>query len=329
MKTKPTGLAKTWREFKRPFKRLYQRFVEKRLCNESKKHGMPLERYRRQKQFLSELYVHQDGRVNFPCLEINIVQGCNLNCSRCGHLSPHRKGFVPTEKIVHWFETWSKKIRPNKIRLLGGEPFLHPDLSKVLLETRRIWGDSVIHIVTNGLLIPQASQNVVDALKEAKIIVDISAPSDTDLSSEKVTAGCTRLKENGITHHMIPSNRVRAVRHRWGENMNAPAPFQSSPKGAFACGTACTCPSLMDNQLYKCAILQSVISGVSEGSLLPSLWKDALTYRPLPPDVDANAILEHFRTFAVQGCSICPDKVYVVAPRQLLKPLLQINKKIA
>ena len=322
MTTKPKGLAKTWREVKRPFGRLYH-YTRRKLSGMSRKqYAVSLE----WKQYTSEeFYICDDGRVNLPQLDLDIVMGCNLRCCHCNRLSPYRKGFVPTEKIIQWSETWSRKIRPAKIHILGGEPFLHPDLATVLIESRRIWNDSILEIVSNGLLISQVSQNVFDVLKETKIEVVISDHSGSDLSREKIVASCASLKENGISYELRKSNDNWLVQHQMNKK-NVPIPFQSHPFSAWSSCYTKRCPSLMDNLLYKCVVLASMIEGVKEGSLSSALWKNALTYKPLTPDVDANAILKHFCSKEVRECSICPDKAIVTEATQI-PHLLQFQRK--
>ena len=253
---------------KRPFRRLSQRV-------QAKFSGLTREEYERHKSFLSELYIREDGRVNIAYFEIDIVLGCNLRCQYCTHFSPYRKGYVPTEQIVHWFETWSKKIRPAKINLLGGEPFLHTDLPAVLLETRRNWNDSKLEIVSNGLLISQASQNVFDALKEADFHVIISDHSDgVEVMDEKISAGCNRLEQNDISHELRPSNADWHIKHQLGEG-GIPRSFQSPSSDAWTNCPSKRCLSLANNHLYKCAVLASVIGGVNEGALSSSLWRQS------------------------------------------------------
>jgi hypothetical protein len=302
--SKPKGLAKIWREIKRPF------------CNFfPKQSDMPQERY----------YIRPDGRVEFPYFEIDIVLGCNLRCSHCSHLSPYRKVFVPTEKLVHWFETWSKKIHPRKIHLLGGEPFLHTDLATVLLESRRIWKDATLEIVSNGLIISHASQDVFNAIKNAQIRVVVSDHSSVDLPYEKLVAGCARLKDNDIPYEIASSNNVWRVQHQWSEE-GLPAPFQSRSCDAWSVCVPKQCPALANNRLYRCSVLASIIEGVNEGSLSPTLWKDALTYAPLPPEADADTILKHFCSEDEKACSVCPDKIMFTEASQL-PPLSQSHRK--
>jgi len=231
-------------------------------------------------------------------------------------LSPYRKGFVPTTDIVHWFETWSKKISPDKINLLGGEPFLHPDLATVVLESRRIWSNSTLEVVSNGLLISQASQPIFDALKKAEIHVVISDHSGADLPREKVLAACTRLDEKGISYTLRPSNSAWRVQYQLSAE-EVLVPFQSCSRDAWSICIGRMCIALANNRLYKCAILASVIEGVREGSLSPSLWNEALTYNPLKPNADAAAILEHLRSKEIKECCICSDKIVITEARQM------------
>ena len=312
---KPEGPTKIWqmiRKQMRPLKRLYYR-IRAKLSDLPWEHW---EQYRAHVSFLSELYLRKDGRVNLNQLDLDIVPGCNLRCQHCTRLSPYRKGYVPVEKIVHWSETWSKKIRPNVVALLGGEPFLHPDLPTVVRESRRIWSDSRINVLSNGLLIPQASQEIFDVLKETKCHVHVSDHSGIDLQREKVLAGCERLKENGISYDLSSDNKSWLALHQYDAH-GTPSPCQSIPRTAWLNCLGKYCPLLTNNLLYKCTILGSIIDGVNEGSLSGQLWKEALTLNALTPDADAATILKYFRIQEIQGCTICPDKRIQTEPRQM------------
>ena len=333
MTSKLKGLEKIWREIKRPFRRLYRHAPEEQVA-------MPIELVEhtkeyadaRHKPFLAEVYLRDDGRVNLPRIELYPVLGCNLRCQHCAILSPYRKGVIRIEEIVRWCETWNKKIRPVKLLFVGGEPFLHPDLASIIIESHRIWDDSELEIVSNGLLIPQTSQSVLDALKQTKTRAVISDHSGTDLSSEKIVAACTILREKGIPYELRQSNTHWRVQHQFKEN-GTPVAFQSSPRDAWSVCLTRHCHTLHNNRLYKCSILASVIEGVNEGALSSELWKGALSYSPLSSDADTNSILEHFRSGFVEACSVCPEKCENVESRQLsaveLRQLKQRTRRTA
>lgn len=108
-------------------------------------------------------------------LEINIVDQCNLNCKGCAHFSNIcNNNFVPLEEYKKDLELISEKFNLYNFRLLGGEPLLHPQLSKLVEITRNILKKSRIIIVTNGLLINKLNETVLKSLSENNVIVSIS-----------------------------------------------------------------------------------------------------------------------------------------------------------
>ena len=330
--SKPKGLAKIWREIKRPFKKVVREgtrpFRQLGGYLYRKLSGITLEQIAESKSYeehLSEVYIRDDGKVNFPHVDIDIVLVCNLRCCHCNRLSPYRKGFVPTEKIIYWSDTWSKKIRPAEVYIVGGEPFLHPDLTTILIESHKIWSDSVLKIYSNGLLIHQIAPSIFETLKMTKSQVVISDYPGIDLPRERFIAGCVRMEQYGIPYQVTPKEDNWLVQYQQTNKDAVPGPFKSCSRKAWASCYTKRCPSLADNRLYKCTVLASRIAAVNEGAISPTLWKDALTYTPLPPDADAALILKHLRSKEIMECCICPEKQIVTKSRQL--PLVQPSRK--
>jgi Radical SAM superfamily len=90
-------------------------------------------------------------------IEIDITYACNLTCHNCNRSC----GQAPTGQRmsleqIEWFLTESilRKIKWDRIRLLGGEPTLHPDFEKIIeaiLGYRDSFSErTVIQIATNG-----------------------------------------------------------------------------------------------------------------------------------------------------------------------------------
>lgn len=110
-------------------------------------------------------------------LEIPIVEYCNLNCKGCSHFSPlATKDDYMTLQEIQSDLTRLKELVPNiyKIRLLGGEPLLHPELFEILYAVRRVYPFADIRIVSNGLLISKMDNEIFRAIKENGISFDIS-----------------------------------------------------------------------------------------------------------------------------------------------------------
>lgn len=91
-------------------------------------------------------------------LEHHIVDHCNLNCAGCSHFSPiSDPWFEDIEDFIRDFgklaEITGSQI--GIIRLMGGEPLLHPNLYEFLISCRELFPRTHIELVTNGLLLPK------------------------------------------------------------------------------------------------------------------------------------------------------------------------------
>lgn len=120
-------------------------------------------------------------------LETNIVDNCNLNCKGCAHFSNICQPYFVTPKdlakdlymIINHFNLLC-------FRLLGGEPLIHPNLDEIIKVIRAILPETELVLVTNGILIPKISQEVIDALCENDVIVSISLYKPTEKLLPKI-----------------------------------------------------------------------------------------------------------------------------------------------
>lgn len=94
------------------------------------------------------------GKIQIKNLELNIAHHCNLSCRRCSHLSPAaNKYFMPPEQILKDLGLLAKYCQTRQVRLLGGEPLLHPELLQVIEAVRESGIGGIIRVVTNGILL--------------------------------------------------------------------------------------------------------------------------------------------------------------------------------
>lgn len=89
-------------------------------------------------------------------IEIDITYDCNLMCQNCNRSVQQapEKLHIPLESIQHFVdESIGKDKRWSRIRVLGGEPTLHPQFLEVVNELLRYhdWHPQcIIEVVTNG-----------------------------------------------------------------------------------------------------------------------------------------------------------------------------------
>lgn len=89
-------------------------------------------------------------------LELDITYGCNLHCFNCNRSvrqAPEAL-HLPVEKLRGWVDEWiAREKKWQRIRVLGGEPTLHPDFGGIMTELLRYrsWAPKTsIEVVTNG-----------------------------------------------------------------------------------------------------------------------------------------------------------------------------------
>ena len=304
-------ISKLWREIKKPLARLYY-FVRAYNMGLSSRAFSHFELHR------NAISLRNDGKVKLPYLETDIVIGCNLKCEQCSHLSPFRKGVVPADDVIRWFRLWSEKIVPKKLALLGGEPLLHPELPRILRETKSIWPQTVIELVTNGLLFSKVASDVLEALEETQIKVVISNHSSSESEQQTFQTAISRLHQSSVNYKIRNSNQKWRVQYNKTPD-GTPVEFSGNPKTAWEICISKTCIALANNQLYKCSILAGILEGVSENALSREHWSSAFSYQPLTLDASHREIVDHLKCRQITACTICPDKKIMITPIQMLK----------
>ena len=111
-------------------------------------------------------------------IEYHLVDFCNLKCAGCSHYSSliDNQTYPSLEEIIKDLTLLKNKIgdKLQWLRLLGGEPLLHPNISECLKEIRNLFQNTEISIVTNGLLLGKMNQNFYNICLESKIKIRIT-----------------------------------------------------------------------------------------------------------------------------------------------------------
>lgn len=121
-------------------------------------------------------FVDYDNFCHLRYLEYPIAYHCNLNCKGCSHFSPLvEKEFTEFEKFEKDFIKLEEFIpHIGVIRILGGEPLLNSEVDRYIRLTRRLYKYSNIVLVTNGILVKNMPDSLLDCIKENDVSVEIS-----------------------------------------------------------------------------------------------------------------------------------------------------------
>ncbi|MBQ7384797.1 MAG: radical SAM protein [Clostridia bacterium] len=118
-----------------------------------------------------------------------IVDHCNLNCRGCCRFcNPSQEKHFADPKI---FEKDLRRFKElvehiEMFRIFGGEPLLHPELSKFIYIARDIYPKSEIDIVTNGLLLDKMSDELINDIKSCCVHLEISVYEPTKKKLPKI-----------------------------------------------------------------------------------------------------------------------------------------------
>lgn len=182
----------------------------------------------------------------FKYIEIPITTFCSLNCKECNNLiqyyqDPRNYDAAQVIRDIKRICSVSKKIK--LLRILGGEPLVHPDLSIILEGLKNIDKIEQIEVVTNGTLL--FDKKSIKVLKSPRFSVDVSNYGE---HSRKYTELIGQLNRKRIRYHTQQKQKPwKALgscrcRERSSEELQA----------AFA---ACVqdCHSLLNGELHLCA----------------------------------------------------------------------------
>jgi uncharacterized radical SAM superfamily Fe-S cluster-containing enzyme len=133
--------------------------------------------YRRGKNALKRVFNTQIKTArDMLRFEIHVCEHCNLNCKGCGHFSPlAKKHFLDPAVFERDCRQLSKlsNRRVELIDLMGGEPLLHPQITKIF-EIARMYFDDTIQLVTNGILLEKQNDVFWESCRRQRIDILIS-----------------------------------------------------------------------------------------------------------------------------------------------------------
>lgn len=109
-----------------------------------------------QTQNADNVFAGKTDPLHFPNITFIVNQVCTLNCKYCyaytNNYPKEKRVNFPFERIredIHRFFDAVDSV--TLVPLIGGEPFLHPDLSKIVQEFLKKKNFGVLNVTTNGI----------------------------------------------------------------------------------------------------------------------------------------------------------------------------------
>jgi MoaA/NifB/PqqE/SkfB family radical SAM enzyme len=180
-------------------------------------------------------------------VEYNLTEHCNLTCYACDHASPLLpKKFASVDEFSRDFTALAQVFHSKQLRLLGGEPLLHPQLLEFLTEARRIRVADEIVLITNGVLLHEAPD------KLWKLINELWVSAYPGVRRRLNDADCAEICEtHDVRFHLmrVESFNRTIINNRIDDSKLVKTIFRNCKlAGEISCHT------VHEGRFYKCAI---------------------------------------------------------------------------
>lgn len=184
-------------------------------------------------------------KLSRPSVEYSLTDHCNIRCQACAHASPVLpEKFADVESFSRDFEALAQAFHSEELRLVGGEPLLHPELLRFASEARRIGIADSIVLYTNGVLLHQAPGDLWRSIDELRIS---AYPGVTRRLSDEE---CARLcQEHGVTLRI--ENYDTFSQALLGKAIEDRRLVKAIYR---ACEAATGCHTVRDGRFYKCPL---------------------------------------------------------------------------
>lgn len=137
--------------------------------------------------------------------DVNLVDHCNMKCKGCLRYSNlvDKPYFADFDKMIaDWIRIRELFWGVERLKLMGGEPMLSPDLCRYIKYAREIFPDADIMVTTNALLINENCTELFRVMKENYCFFDISLYAPMQERIGKVEE---ILQKNGVWYEINDS----------------------------------------------------------------------------------------------------------------------------
>jgi hypothetical protein len=200
------------------------------------------------------------GKVLLDACEAHIIYACNLSCRACNHAMPAVHG-APTSPgdLRRDLNALARVAHARRLRILGGEPLLHPEIDTLLAEARAVGIADEIHVVTNGLLLERMT------------------PRFWELVDRVVVSLHTRLRLRLPRPHAAKVITEKGTRFRETFSLQRNADAALVERVRATCTVGARCVGLVEGRFYPCMRAPYIVRAVGLPPETDGLSLDGLT----------------------------------------------------
>jgi hypothetical protein len=111
-------------------------------------------------------------------MNLVLARGCSNSCPYCFETAERgggKQGFISMDNVAH-FAKWARNSYLESLQLVGGEPFLHPELGTIVTMFRRVCPGTRLMVLTGGVF----DKRLLDRLapEDVGLAFNINEPRD-------------------------------------------------------------------------------------------------------------------------------------------------------
>jgi hypothetical protein len=135
---------------------------------------------------------------------------------------------------------------------MGGEPLLHPQLKEILFYIRLLFPKTLIHLVTNGLLLLRQDEEFWGICRKQNIVI-VNTKYPINLDYEAIMKAVAL---HGVMfEHYQNTGEITKTSYKIPLDIEG---HQDPKKSFMECFHANTTPLLMEGKLYSCTVAPNV-----------------------------------------------------------------------
>ena len=237
-----------------------------------------------------------DGKVQTRALEYHIADHCNLRCDHCCSFSPIlKKWFADPTEFESDLRAVSRVIQPQFLKIVGGEPLLHPELERLLGIARSLAVGRRIQLTTNAFLIDRLSPRAWESID----VLAVSLYPEPALPRERIRSIAREARRRNIEVSWKVQDKFTCLdRSQVADREEAERTFRD-------CWIRHRCHSIKRGQFYCCTRPQYVQKFATDPG---KFREDGIAVND--PDVDAAtlavSIKRHLeRSEPLSTCFLC------------------------
>ena len=197
------------------------------------------------KMGMKENYI-RDDKLNLNSIDIQVTEKCSLKCKDCNNLMQYyeKPKDVDMDVLFKSIDKFMQCIDSlNEFRVLGGDPFMHKELYKIINKLVTYDKCKRVVVYTNAKIVPK-SENLI-CLKNKKVVLDITNYGESSSAHLKVIE--LAKKEN------IPFTTIRCT--EWldsGRILPFSGKSEKELENLFTNCCQSKLISLLHGKLYRC-----------------------------------------------------------------------------